>query len=98
MAIKPFPASNPRDDQLFNQLFYHFNLHNLANPILTAITPETPDTDFMLYHQLNRVPIGYILLNTSEPCTLYNGSTEWTKQYISLRATAADVKIKVLIV
>lgn len=97
MARKLYPASNPRDDRLFDELFFRRELLEARNPVITVETPATPGDDFEVVHEMGRVPRGYVLIRASAPCQIYDGSGEWDDQTLSLRATEASVEIDVLV-
>lgn len=98
MAQKLFPASNPRDDLLFNELFYRQHLLDHPNPVVKVITPSVADTDFMVTHDLGRVPNGWILIHSDAPVQLYGDAGTWTKTEMTLRATETDVECTIVIV
>lgn len=97
MAQKLYPASNPRDDRLFDELFYRRELLEARNPVVQVETPPTPGDSFDVVHDLGRVARGYLVIRTSAPCQVYDGEDEWDQRKLSLRATAASVTIDVLV-
>lgn len=60
---------------------------------LQVTTPVTPDTDFVLTHNLLRVPVGYLIVRSTGQCSVYNGSMAATEHEITLRATVAGVDL-----
>ena len=54
-------------------------------------TPGMPNTDFVLNHNLNRVPAGYWVMTKSAAVDIYTGSVAATSTQITLRATVGSV-------
>lgn len=63
----------------------------------TATTPGVADTQFTINHGLNRVPVGFYLINKSGAVDVYDSGTAWTKSQIFLKATTINIAIKLLI-
>jgi hypothetical protein len=59
-----------------------------AVSILTHLTTAA-NTDFILNHNLNRIPSGWLVVGKNIPCDIYNGVTSWTTTQISLRSSVA---------
>lgn len=97
MAQKLYPASNPRDDRLFDELFYRRELLEARNPVVQVETPSTPGESFDVMHDLGRVARGYLVIRASAPCQVYDGADEWDERKLSLRATAGSVTLDVLV-
>lgn len=97
MARKLYPASNPRDDRLFDELFYRQEILHHRNPVVSLVTPGEPNTSFDVHHDLGRVPRGYLLIRSSAPCQIYDGDGTWDARSFSLRATAGEVEVEILI-
>lgn len=96
-ARKLHPATTTRDDQLFNELFFKMEITNLRNPVISVTTPSTAGAEFSIKHNLGHVPNGYILCGASSDCRLYDGVTASDAQTLYLRATAANVSVKILV-
>jgi hypothetical protein len=73
------------------------NADNISGAWATVITPGTPNTDFVITHNLGRVPVGYLIMIKNAAVDVYTGSTGATKTQITLRATVASVTIKLFI-
>jgi hypothetical protein len=61
----------------------------------TAVTPSTPNTDFVITHNLGRVPANYNPTMKSAACDVYESPTANPnpETQIILRATAASVNL-----
>lgn len=68
-----------------------------ANPLGLSNFWSGSNTDTIVKHNLNRVPIGYIITKKNKTCDVYDGTVVATKQEITLRCTdgSADVVIYV---
>lgn len=60
-------------------------------------TTGLANTDFTLVHNLGRVPIGYLLVQSDIATVVYTGSVAATTTNITLKATGATATIRVFI-
>ena len=97
MAQKLYPASNPRDDRLFDELFYRQYLLDHPNPVVTVTTPPVPDSEFTITHDLGRIPSGYLVIHSSEPVHVYGSKDNWTKTDMTIKATEGSVECTILV-
>lgn len=74
------------------------NRDNIDGEWATVTTPATPNTDFVVTHNLMRLPIGFLVMGQSVAGIVYNGSKPSTKTTITLKCSAASDKILVFIV
>lgn len=51
----------------------------------------------VIAHGLNRVPKGFLLVNTDKPVQLYSGNSLWTNTHMYLRGTAPNAKVTIMI-
>ena len=60
---------------------------NFNCDILDFTTPVVRDTEFTVAHTLKRIPIGYIVIRSTNlgPALLYDGPTAWTTTNIYLK-------------
>lgn len=63
----------------------------------TATTPGVINTEFAVSHGLNRIPVGFHLINKSGSVDVYQSTTAWTKNKIFLKATVININITLLI-
>jgi hypothetical protein len=73
------------------------NSDNISGNWATVITPNVANTDFVITHNLGRVPVGYLVMIKSAAVDVYTGSAAATKTQITLRATVTSVTIKLFI-
>ena len=71
---------------------------NIDGNWITVTTPGTPNTDFIVNHNLNRIPVGYIVMSKNAACDIYTGSVAATATQLTLRATVGAVLLKLFIV
>lgn len=74
--------------------------HSNANidGVWVTVVSSTPNTDFVVTHNLARVPVGYIVMSKSAACDVYVGSVVGTSTQLTLRATAAGVTLVLFVV
>src|SRR5216683_3038369 len=66
---------------------------NIDGRWVRVTTPVAPNTDFVINHDLNRLPSGFHLLRKSASVDIYDGSVASTATQATLRATAGGVDI-----
>src|SRR5262249_14994748 len=76
---------------------------NPSNPTLGLVTDNidgnwgtvsdsgVADTEFVVTHNLNRVPIGFHVVRQSAAGSFYDSGTAWTSTQIFLKCSAANV-------
>lgn len=70
---------------------------NIDGAWVTAVTPGAPNTDFVVTHNLGRIPVGYIVMSKSAACDVYTGSVGATATQLTLRGTVAGVTVTLFI-
>jgi hypothetical protein len=60
---------------------------NLRGSII-AVNFSDANTDKTIRHSLNRVPLGYLLIESDDQTTIYTGSIKKTTDTITLRSSA----------
>lgn len=63
----------------------------------TATTPVAINTEFAVKHGLNRVPVGFHVVNKNGSVDVYKSTTPWTAKTIYLKATTASINITLFI-
>jgi hypothetical protein len=65
-----------------------------------ASVPDTglANTDFVVTHNLGRIPVGYLTMTASIATDIYTGSVAATKTQITLRSSASHASILLFIV
>lgn len=71
---------------------------NMDGVWVEFLTSTDVDTDFVVTHNLGRVPVGYLIMTKNKACIVYNGSVAWTNTEMTLRATVADTMVRAFIV
>ena len=79
-----------------------FYLDNLADEIdrindyiiVEIADTGTADTEFTVSHDLNRIPVYYLVVYSDKACSVYDSGTAWTDSEIYLKCDAANVNIK----
>lgn len=70
---------------------------NIAGAWANAVTPPAPDTQFVLTHNLGRIPVGWLSVYQNKAASLYDSGTPWTATQIFLKCDIATVHVKVFI-
>lgn len=69
---------------------------NIRDQII-SVTFAVPATTYAIPHRLNATPVGYIVVSSDSPLSLYDGTSPNTKDTIFLQSSAAGVaKVMVL--
>lgn len=74
------------------------NSDNINGTWITVTSPSTPNTDFVVDHNLERLPVGYHVMMKSASCDVYTGSVAATSTQLTLRATVGSVKLNLFVV
>ena len=61
-------------------------------------TGAVANADFTLTHNLQRLPVGYIIMQKSAACDIYTGAAAWTTTTLTLRGTVALTDIVLFVV
>lgn len=64
--------------------------NNIAG-VWLAFVMAAPGTDLVLTHNLGYLPNGFIVMQKSAACDIFNGVGAWTKTTITLRGTVGGV-------
>jgi hypothetical protein len=62
-----------------------------------ATTPGVINTEFSVAHGLNRIPVGFHVVNKSGVVDLYQSTTPWTTTKIYLKASVININVTLLI-
>ena len=74
------------------------NHDNIDGAWVTAMTPLVVNTDFVVVHNLGRIPVGCLVMAKDAACDVYTGSVAATASNLTLRATVAGVTVRLFIV
>jgi len=74
----------------------HFD--NISGTWANVVAPVAPNTDFTITHNLNRIPVGYLIMQKDRACDVYTGSVAATKTQLTLRATVASAVLRLFII
>jgi hypothetical protein len=74
------------------------NSDNINGRWISVTSPSTPNTDFVVDHNLERIPVGYHVMMKSASCDVYTGSTAPTSSQLTLRATVGSVALSIFVV
>lgn len=99
--------------RIWQQMAQVVNNHiSFGNPNLSALqggrdnidgawvsfTIAVANADLILTHNLNRVPVGYIVMSKTGACDIYTGSVAPTSLTITIRGTVAGVSGELFVV
>jgi hypothetical protein len=73
------------------------NRDNIDGNWANLTTPVAPNTDFVVNHNLGRLPVGYLVTYKDRAVDVYTGSVPATTTQITLRATVASAVIRLFI-
>lgn len=65
--------------------------------VIKTTTTSTADTEFSITHSLDRIPVGFIVINTDKYCNIKASGTTWTTSLIYLKCDVATVALTLLI-
>lgn len=65
--------------------------------VWTIFTTPVANTDFVITHNLGRIPVGYLVMTKSASVDIYTGSVPADETTITLRATVAGVVVTMFI-
>ena len=63
----------------------------------SAQTPGVANTEFAVNHGLNRVPVGFHVMNKDGATDVYKSTTPWNKQQVFLKATGIGINLSLFI-
>lgn len=69
------------------------NADNIDGVWASATTPGVANTDFVITHNLGRVPVGYIPVTKSATTDIYTGSVAATATQLTLKSTGTNVDV-----
>lgn len=72
--------------------------NNIDGVWANVVAPAAPNTDFVVTHNLGRIPVGYWVMEKDRACDVYTGSVAATSSQITLRATVASAVLRLFIV
>jgi hypothetical protein len=71
---------------------------NIQGNWFIVTTPGTPNTDFVVNHNLGYIPVGVLVMGKGASVDVYNSpTTVGTPTQITLRATVASVVVRLFI-
>lgn len=71
---------------------------NLDAAYWDVLTPGVADTEFIVRHDLGRVPVGYQVVRADRSVNIYDSSYgSWTETLMFLKASVASASVKLLI-
>src|SRR6266481_1003199 len=71
---------------------------NISGSWINVVAPVAPNTDFTVNHNLQRLPVGYWIMQKDRACDIYTGSVAATTTQLTLRATAASAVLRLFII
>jgi len=71
---------------------------NIDGAWVSVTTPGVANTDFTVTHNLNRIPVGYIIMSKNAACDIYTGSVAATATQLTLRGTVINIDVVLFIV
>jgi hypothetical protein len=73
------------------------NLDNISGFWANVADTGAANTDFVVTHNLGRIPAGYLTFSASIATDIYTGSTAATKTTVILRSSAAHAAVRLFI-
>lgn len=73
-------------------------IDNISGSWINVNAPAAPNTDFTVTHNLNRLPVGYLVMEKDRACDVYTGSVAATKTQLTLRASTASAVLRLFVV
>jgi len=74
------------------------SIDNISGNWINVVAPGAANTDFTVNHNLNRLPVGYLVMSKSASTDIYTGSIAGTKTQLTLRSTVAGVTIRLFVI
>jgi len=71
---------------------------NISGSWINVVAPVAPNTDFTVNHNLQRLPVGYWVMQKDRACDVYTGSVAATTTQLTLRATVASAVLRLFII
>lgn len=69
-------------------------LNNNIDGVYVAVqTPAMANVEFVVPHNLNRVPTGFDIKRINAACNIYDDGTTWTTTNIYLKCSATSVNV-----
>lgn len=73
------------------------NADNIDGVWITVVTPGAANTDFTVTHNLQRIPVGYLVMTKDRACDIYTGSVASTKTQLTLKATTTSAVLTIFV-
>lgn len=70
---------------------------NLDGSIITISDTGAANSENTLAHNLKRVPIGFLMINTDRGTTVYDSGTAWTTTNIYIKFGTANCAVKIIV-
>ena len=71
---------------------------NISGAEVSFVSSGTADTENTISHNLKKIPTGFIKISQDKPCSVYKGSTLWTKDKIYLKVNVASANITIFLI
>src|SRR5882762_11568874 len=71
---------------------------NISGSWINVVAPVAPNTDFTVNHNLQRLPVGYWVMQKDRACDVYTGSVAATTTQLTLRATVASAVLRIFVI
>lgn len=82
----------------FGNGVHRSNAGNMDGQIHEITFPAAPNTEFAIRHNLDRVPVGYIVFRKAVACDVYDSSSgSWSNTTIYLKCTVADAVVALIL-
>jgi len=70
---------------------------NISGVWFTGVTPSTPGVEFIIAHNLGRVPNGFLIFSIDQAGIVYKGTTTWDTSKIFLKCNVASANVVIFI-
>lgn len=94
---KDDPHHNEDMRQIFKTLQNVSFKDNMDGKNIVFTSSATADAENTISHTLNRIPTGFIKINQNKPCSVYKGTTAWTKDKIYLKVNIASTEVTIFL-
>uniref|UniRef100_A0A6H1Z620 Uncharacterized protein n=1 Tax=viral metagenome TaxID=1070528 RepID=A0A6H1Z620_9ZZZZ len=94
---KDDPHHNEDMRQIFKTLQKVSFADNMDGSNITFVSSATADAENIISHPLKRTPTGFIKVNQNKPCSVYKGTTTWTKDKIYLKVNIASAEVTIFL-
>jgi hypothetical protein len=71
---------------------------NINGAWFIGTTPVISDTEFVVTHNLGRIPVGYLVVYQNAAGSIYDSMSAWSTMQIFLKCSSPEVGVKLFII